>query len=163
MIKCRRYNDQIQRPCKQEDDMKIAVIYFTKTGHSRKIADAVAAGLKIKAEDINNGPKLKNVDLLFVVGGIYGSSSDPKMVGYIKDLDGGMVKKAVLITSCASNRIKQTAVREALTKNGIDVLPDEYLCKGNFLFMRLGHPNKADIENAVSFAKKVVSSAGKTI
>jgi flavodoxin len=137
--------------------MKKSVIYYTKTGHSKKIADAISAEFEIKAEDINNDPKLKDVDLLFIVGGIYASASDPRMAGYIKKLDGSMVKKAVLITSCASSRIRQTSVRESLTKNQIEALTEEYLCKGSFLFIRMGHPNKADIENAAMYAKKVAS------
>ena len=81
--------------------MKRKVIYCTKTGHSRKIARAIAQELQVQAEDIKTGPVLKDVDLLFIVGGIYGGKSDPAMLGYINNIDGSMVRKAALVTSCA--------------------------------------------------------------
>lgn len=135
--------------------MKTALIYFSKTGHSKKIADAVSAALQIKAEDIKTEPKLSGVDLLFIVGGIYASKSAPEMIAFIKKIDSSMVKKAVLITSCVSNRIKQDMVRETLKSNNIEVLPDEYVCRGSFLFVGRGRPDQTEIDNAVSFARKV--------
>lgn len=140
--------------------MKTAVIYFTKTGHSKRIADAVAEALNVKSANISEDPDLTEVDLLFIVGGIYGSKSDPKMIGYVSKIDGKMVRKAALVTSCASNRRKQDMVRETLTKNGIEVIPDEFVCKGRFLFLRPGHPDKTDISNAAAFAKKHAGIGG---
>jgi hypothetical protein len=46
-------------------------------------------------------------------------------------------------------------VRETLKSNNIEVLPDEFVCKGSFLFVGLGRPDQTEIDNAVSFAKKV--------
>jgi flavodoxin len=140
-----------------EDIMKTAVIYLTKTGHSKKIAEAVAAALSINAQDIKTEPELSDVDLLFIVGGIYASKSDPKMIAYIKKIDGSMVRKAALITSCASNRIKQDMVRKALGSNNIEVLADELICKGSLLFLRPGQPNITEIGKAVSYAKAVAN------
>jgi hypothetical protein len=36
------------------------------------------------------------------------------------------------------------------------IVVDEFICQGNFLFFGLGHPNKTDLENAVTFAKEVI-------
>jgi len=79
--------------------MKCGVIYYTKTGHSEKIARAVAQELHVQAEDIKTGPVMKELDLLFIVGGIYAGKSDPAMLGYISNIEGSMVKKVALITS----------------------------------------------------------------
>jgi menaquinone-dependent protoporphyrinogen IX oxidase len=138
--------------------MKTAVVYLTKSGHSRKIAQAIATELQVPAEDIKTNPKLSGIDLLFVVGGIYAGTSDPQMIAYIKGVDNSMVKKAALVTSCASKRRKQGIVREALQKNNIDVISDEFVCAGSFLFMRIGHPDQTDIANAVSYAKGIVKT-----
>jgi len=132
--------------------MKTAVIYLTKTGHSRKIAQAIAAELQVPAQDIKTAPTLSGVDLLFVVGGIYGGTSDPAMVAFVRRIDSTMVKKAALVTSCASKKQKQDAVRAELAKNNIEVTPDEFVCGGSFLFLRMGHPDKRDIANAVAYA-----------
>jgi len=41
----------------------------------------------IQTHDIKTEPKLNGVDLLFIVGGIYASKSDPKMIAYIEKMD----------------------------------------------------------------------------
>ncbi len=133
--------------------MKTQVIYFTKTGHSRKIAKRIGKELELEALDVKESPKLKNVDLLFVVGGIYGGKSDPKLLNYLDTLEGGSVKKAVLMTSCTSMKNQQDEVRKRLEGKGIEVSNDEFICKGSFLIFGWGHPNKEDLENAVKFAK----------
>lgn len=134
--------------------MKTAVIYFSKTGHSQKLALAIAAELGVQAENIKESPDLADIDLLYIVGGIYGGKSDPKMIDYVKKLDNNQVKQAVLVTSSASKAAKQEVVRTTLQTNNIEVLQDEFTCQGSFLIFGVSHPNKHDIANAVSFARK---------
>ncbi len=134
--------------------MNSKVIYFTKTGHSRKIGKRLGEELQVEALDVKENPKLKDVDLLFVVGGIYGGKSDPKLLNYLDTLEAGAVKKAVLITSCTSMKSPQNQVRERLEAKGVEVSKKEFICKGNFLIFGWGHPNKEDLQNAVDFAKK---------
>ena len=81
--------------------------------------------------------------------------SDPRMVEYVQKLDSSMVKRVVLVTSCASRRNKQDMIRNVLLRNGIQVAPDEFICRGNFLFLGAGHPNRRDIDDAISFVRKV--------
>ncbi len=138
--------------------MKTAVIYFSKTGHSQKLALAIAAELSVKAENIKESPELSDVDLLYIVGGIYGGKSDPKMIEYVKKLDSSQVKQAVLVTSSASKVAKQNMVRAALQSNNIQVHQDEFTCQGCFILIGFGHPNKQDISNALSFVRKTAAS-----
>ena len=136
--------------------MNIGLVYATKTNHSKKIAETIAEDLKIEAKNAAQNPKLENVDLLFLVGGIYGGESLPEMLNYVKTLDAGQVKKAVLITSCVSKKMYQASVRKQLAEEGIKIM-DEFVCQGSLLLVGLGHPNKTDIENAVAFARKSVA------
>ncbi len=46
--------------------MKCGIIYHTKTGHSRKIAKAIAQELDIEAQDVKSKPVMNDVDLLFI-------------------------------------------------------------------------------------------------
>ena len=134
--------------------MKTAVIYRSMTGHSKKIARAVAAAIGAEAVNIKDNPALSGIDLLFVVGGIYSEESLPETIGLIKTLNGAKVKKAALITSSMSDKAGQDEARKILESNGIEVL-DEYRCRGNFLFVKLGHPNAREIDGAVRFAEKL--------
>lgn len=135
--------------------MEIGLAYATKTNHSKKIADEIAGELHIEAKNVAHNPSYENVDLLFLIGGIYGGESLPEMIEYVKTLDSGKVKKVALITSCVSKKMYQETVRRHLTENGIKIV-DEFVCQGNFLVVGLGHPNKTDIAAAVVFAKDTI-------
>ncbi len=133
--------------------MNTAVIYATKSGHSKKIADAIAKELDTTALDIKENPNIDSIDLLYIVGGIYGGQSSPELLNYIRSLDNTMVKETVLITSCVSKKIRQEEARRILIEKKIAVREDEFVCQGSFLFFGIKHPNAADINDAVSFAK----------
>jgi flavodoxin len=132
-----------------------AIVYATKTKHSKKLAEAIGQALNVNAENIAGQPKVQSADLLFIVGGIYGGESLPELVSYVKTLDSGSVKAAALITSCASGTQKQAAVRRILEEKNIPVV-GEILVPGAILVVKMGHPNKAEIGNAVAFAKELV-------
>jgi flavodoxin len=137
--------------------VKTALVYFSRTGHSKRIAKAIAEALQITALDVESEPLLDEVDLLFIVGGIYGGASSPELKAYAEGLSRSSVKKAALITSCLNRIHRQSMIREILTRKGIDVAPDEFVCRGSFLFFGLGHPSKEEIDAAVSFAKRAVA------
>lgn len=136
--------------------MKTVVVYNSKTGHSRKIARAVADALGIEAIDSKSDPMVENVDTLFIVGGIYGGKSNPALVDFASRLDSSTVRKVALITSCASRKFFQTEVRSTLVTRGIDVVTEEVVCWGGFLFSGWGHPNQEDFQSAIEFAKRHV-------
>lgn len=137
--------------------MKTALVYFSRTGHSKRIAKAIAEALQIAALDVKSEPVLNEVDLLFIVGGIYGGASSPELKAYAEGLSKSSVKKAALITSCLNRIHRQSMIREILTRKGIDVAPDEFVCKGSFLFFGLGHPSKEEIDAAISFARRAIA------
>jgi len=62
------------------------------------------------------------------------------------------------MTSCASQKMKQAQVRQALTEAGVPVYDEEFVCRGSFLFMGIGHPNRDDLEQAILFARRIVGS-----
>jgi flavodoxin len=138
--------------------MKTAVIYATKTKHSKKLAEAIGKALNVEAKNISENPMI-NADLLFVVGGIYGGVSMPELCEYIKKTKAPLPKYAALVTSCASGSQRQTAVRTALEEKGIKVI-DEFVCRGSFLFVSAGHPNAEDVKGASDFALRI---AGETV
>lgn len=129
---------------------------MTKTGHSRKIAQAIADALELEVFDAKSHPDLRKTDLLVVVGGIYAGRSNPELVDHMKNIDSTQIKHAVLITSCASKKFFQKEVRAVLSENGIEVFPKEFVCRGNFLFLGLGHPNKQDFAEAIDFTKQTI-------
>lgn len=134
--------------------MTSIIVYRTKTGHSRKIANEMAQALGIEAIDLKQQPQIPPVDQLFIVGGIYGGSSNPDLITFAESLSAQQVKKAALITSCASRKFFQKEVRAALIAQGIEVATEEVVCWGSFLIYGWGHPNQQDFSAAIAFAKK---------
>ncbi|MDD2409607.1 MAG: flavodoxin domain-containing protein [Bacilli bacterium] len=137
--------------------MKISIIYYSMTGHSKKMANTISKELSVSSENIKTNPKLEDVDLLFIISGIYSDKSSPVLIEYVKGLTKRNVKKVALITSSGSGITKPIKVREILENNGIKVLKDEFLYAGGFMFFG-GHPNKNDIMNATNFVKETLKS-----
>ncbi len=133
--------------------MKIGLIYYTKLGHSKKIAQAIANELNVEAQDIREKPKLGEVDILYVVSGIYGGVSAPELLQFLKTLNPHQIKQAYLLTSSGGKTTPASQVRTVLTELGIPVGKEEFTCQGAILFVGIGHPNKVDIENAIQFVR----------
>ena len=134
--------------------MNHAVVYLTKTGHSKdRLGDRFrrrALGLDIKTR-----PAIGEVDLLLSLAAFW-QTKRPMMLEFVKGLSPKQIKKRSGDVS-ANGSLKQAAVRTALESRGIRVAPEEYCCKGSFLFFFLGHPNSEEIEGAVSFSKSFLT------
>lgn len=135
--------------------MIISVIYYTKLGHSKKIAQAIADELGVKAQDIRENPELKDIESLYIVSGIYGGKSAPELLEFLKTLDGQQIKRAYLLTSSGGKTTRAAEVRAVLTELGIPVAEEEFTCQGAIFLFGMEHPNKADIQNAIQFVQSV--------
>lgn len=135
---------------------KTAVLYATKTQHSKKLAEAIGSALGVKANNITEQPDLRDVELLFIVGGIYGGVSLPELLTFVSGMEAPALKRAALVTNCASGKQRQAALRKILEEKGVQVI-DEFVCKGAILFVSLPHPNAKDLKNAVDFALGIAS------
>lgn len=135
--------------------MITGLIYATKTGNSTKIAQAIAQELHIEALNIKNNPQIEGLDVLYIVGGIYGGKGAPELLAFANNMKAGQAKRVALITSSAGNKQRQLALREILTAKGIFVIEEEFMCQGSFLFVGMGHPNQKDIQNAVDYARRI--------
>jgi flavodoxin len=136
--------------------MKIGIVYGSLTGHSKKIANAIASTIKAEAQNVKTKPEFKKLDLLFVIGGIYAGTCNKRLLKYVQTLDKTEIKRVALITSCASGEDHQAAIKQAIEDKGIPVLESDYVCRGNFLFFGLGHPSEDEVAGAVTFAKETL-------
>ena len=109
--------------------MNITVRYCSKTkfGNTRRIAEAIADGIGVKAVSIADEPKLQEkVDILFLGGAPYANIMAPELKAYAEDIDPKMVSKVVLFTT--SNWSKRTvlALKKMLKGKGISVSEDYF-------------------------------------
>ena len=80
--------------------MKIAVRYYTKTGHTKKLAEAVAGAVGAEALPIST-PVSEPVDILFLGNSYYAFSIDPEVRTFIRTLDRNKVGRIVNFGSAA--------------------------------------------------------------
>jgi flavodoxin len=141
--------------------MKIALVYFSRGGNTRKIAEAMAEELGVTAVDIKTEqPDVSDVDLLVVGSGTYGSKPGKDMVVYLENLKPVAGKKAACFSSCASGDASKTlqAMKDVLSKKGYSTV-DCFSCLGKWLMglSRRGHPSDEELAQAREFAKKIKS------
>ena len=135
--------------------MKTAVRYYTKTGNTKRLAEAVAGVLGVEAKPIGT-PLDEPVDYLFLGNSYYAFSIDPEVRDYIRSLDKKMVGKIVNFGSAAMLNSTYKKVKAEADKIGIPVDEREFHCRGEFKGLHKGRPNGEDLKAAAEFAKKIV-------
>lgn len=135
--------------------MKIAIRYFSKTGHTVKMAEIVSdvAGVKVETVDV---PITEEVDMLFLGSAVYMAGIDSKVKGFIASLD-NKVKNVVCFSSAAVLSGSYSQVKGLLKKQNISVDEREFHCRGQFKALHKGRPNQEDSEKLRTFVKGVIS------
>ena len=140
--------------------MKYAVRYYTKTGNTKKLADAIAKVLDVEALPLSE-PVQEKVDLLFLGNSYYAFSIDPEVRDFVSSLDKEKVGKIVNFGSAAMLNSTYKKVKATAAKVGIPMLEKEFHCKGEFKGLHKGRPNEEDVKAAAEFAKNIMEENGK--
>ena len=136
--------------------MKTAVRYYTKTGNTKRLAEAVAEALGTEAHHIST-PVDEPVDILFLGNSYYAFSIDPEVRNFIRSLDKNNVGRIVNFGSAAMLNSTWKKVKAEADKAGIKMDEREFHCKGEFKGVHKGRPNAEDLAAAAAFAKSIVS------
>lgn len=132
--------------------MKYAVRYYTKTGNTKRLAEAVAGALGVEALPVSE-PVAEPVDLLFLGNSYYAFNIDPEVRDFIKSLDREKVGKIVNFGSAAMLKSTRKKVKAEADKVGIPTDEREFHCRGEFKGIHKGRPNKDDVKAAADFAR----------
>ncbi|MBP5225162.1 MAG: flavodoxin [Lachnospiraceae bacterium] len=135
--------------------MNIAVRYYTKTGNTKRLAEAVAAAVGAEALPIS-APVEAPVDILFLGNSYYAFSIDPEVRNFIRSLDKDKVGRIVNFGSAAMLNSTWKKVKAEADKAGIALDEREFHCRGEFKGVHKGRPNEEDLAAAAEFAKKIV-------
>ena len=135
--------------------MKVAVRYYTKTGNTEKLDNAVAEAVGVKALPISE-PITEPVDVLFLGNSYYAFSIDPEVKRYIRSLDSRKVKRIVNFGSAAMLNSTWKKVKAEADQVGIRMDDREFHCKGEFKGLHKGRPNESDLKKAAAFARKII-------
>ena len=135
--------------------MKIAVRYYTKTGNTKRLAEAVARAAGVEARPISE-PLPEKVDLLFLGNSYYAFSIDPEVRTFIRSLDKTKVGKIVNFGSAAMLNSTWKKVKAEADLAGIPMDEREFHCKGEFKGVHKGRPNEEDLRAVEAFVKKIL-------
>lgn len=135
--------------------MKYAVRYYTKTGNTKKLAEAIAAQLGVEALPITEAVN-EPVDILFLGNSYYAFTIDPQVRDFVSSLEKEKVGKIVNFGSAAMLNSTYKKVKAQADKVGISMDEREFHCKGEFKGLHKGRPNEKDLKAAAEFAKSYI-------
>ncbi|MBQ8781114.1 MAG: flavodoxin [Oscillospiraceae bacterium] len=133
--------------------MKIAVRYFTRSGNTKKLAEAVAKAVQTEAKDVS-APLTEKADILFLGCSYYAFDVDEAVKSFVeKNKD--MIGKIVCIGTSAMMRSMKKPIAKIAIPLGIVIADEEFHCRGEFKIAHKGRPNADDLSRAAEFARKI--------
>lgn len=139
--------------------MNCQVIYFSKNGNTKKVAEAIAYEVGVKAEHVKDAT-LQDETFIFLGSGCYGGKPAKDMTEFIKN-NAFTSKNVALFGTSGGGVGKEVTVLENQLISKDACIKGKYFCKGKFLFANRGRPNDEDLDDARNFARSSISSNKK--
>jgi flavodoxin len=130
------------------------VVYYSKTGNTRKVAEAIAAELKVKAKDIKDAGTLPKDSFIFLGTGCYGATLPKEIEKFMKlnKFSGRII--ALFTTSAFGSAAERSLMEKQITAKGA-IITHNFKCYGHFLTMKKEHPTTEELQKAREFARTV--------
>jgi len=135
--------------------MNIAVRYYTRSGNTKKLADAAAKAASVSAQDISI-PLAEKVDILLLGCSYYAFDVDEAVKKFIIDNKENIGKIVCFGTSAMMKSMKKP-VRKVADTVGVAVADEEFHCRGQFGKIHKGRPNNDDIKALTAFVQKITA------
>lgn len=128
--------------------MSVAVRYYSRSGNTRAIAEAIAkaAGVNAVSVDAPMAGLEETADVLFIGGALYAYGIDEKLDSYLKSLNKDSARKAVVFSSTWISKHSIDLIKKGLRESGIPVAEEYFYVRGK--------PGDAKLREAETFAKK---------
>lgn len=134
--------------------MKYAVRFYTRSGNTKKLADAVAKAVDVQAKDVSVSLEEKT-DIVFLGCSYYAFDVDEAVKQFIIGNKDNIGKIVCFGTSAMMKSMKKPVTKIA-DSVGVAVADEEFHCRGAFGPMHKGRPNAEDCEKVYSFAENIV-------
>ena len=131
------------------------VIYASRSGNTKKLAEAIAKGAGCEAFSVDSAANMEDVDTLFVGGSIYAGKIDSRLRKFLEELSASQVQNVIVFGTAAGNKSALAEVKTILEPKGIKVSDKAFQCRGSFLLANKRRPNDEDLKHAEEFAKKI--------
>lgn len=135
--------------------MNIAVRYYTRSGNTKKLAEALAKAVSAEAKDVTS-PLTEKVDILFLGCSYYAFDVDEAVKQFITE-NKDNIGKIVCFGTSAMMKSMTKPVSKVADAVGVAVAEEEFHCRGQFGKLHKGRPDEKDIDKISAFAKKIVT------
>ena len=128
--------------------MKAAVRYFSRSGNTKAVAEAIAqaAGVRAVPVDAADAALTEPADVLFIGGALYAYGLDRHLTDYLRSLKAGDAKKAVIFSTSWLSKHAVDLIRRGLTEAGIPAEAAYFYAKNR--------PDDAQLKEAAAFAER---------
>ncbi len=130
--------------------MSIAVRYYSRSGNTKLLAEAIAESVNAVAigTDKANAPIIEPVDTLFIGGALYAYGIDANLQAYLDDIDPKNVRRAVVFSTSWISKHAIDIIKKSLKAKGITVEEQVIYAKGK--------PSEKSLSIAGEIAKQFV-------
>jgi flavodoxin len=140
------------------------VIYFSRSGNTKKVAKAIADELNVKAQHVRSVSSLPEGTYIFLGSGLYFMRPSKLVRDFIQNNDFRGRKVALFGTSTTGIGIETMGMERLLKRKGA-IITGKYYCPGRFflriagkfLFIRKERPADKDLEKAGEFARLIAN------
>jgi flavodoxin len=140
--------------------MKTDVVFYSTTGNTRKIAEAISEEAGCPARQAQENPEAIDADIVFVGGAVYATSDHdihPSIKLFADRLKAAGFKGQVALFATGFQKSDALSLlKRIFLERGLSLAPESFFCKGKFLLFMSGHPDKEDISQAKQFASRVL-------
>ena len=135
--------------------MKYAIRFYTRSGNTKKLADAVAKVVSVEAKEVTV-PLAEKVDILFLRCSYYAFDVDEAVKKFIVE-NKDNIGEIVCFGTSAMMKSMRKPVSKVADAVGVAVANEEFHCRGQFGKVHKNRPNAADLEEISAFTKKIMS------
>ena len=133
--------------------MNIAIRYYTRSGNTKKLAEAIANAVKVDAKDVTVSLTEK-VDILFLGSSYYAFDVDEAVKKFVTE-NSKKIGKIVCFGTSAMMKSMIKPVKKVADAAEVQVAKEDFHCKGSFGPMHKGKPDENDLKRSVVFAKMI--------
>lgn len=130
--------------------MKVAVRYYSRSGNTKAVAEAIAEAAEVAALSVDESDAAisEPVDVLFIGGALYAYGLDAHLKEYLSELDGSNVKKAVVFSTSWISKHSIDLIKKALSEKGVSVADEAFYVRSK--------PSDGQLRDAKEFAGKYI-------
>ena len=154
--------------------MRPIIIYASKSGNTKKIADSMAnqigcEAIRIAADSPQSTVNLDTYDLVLVGTGLFAGTPNEDLMRYLRSLNLKTSKLFALFITWGgaprTDKLALTRLRTLLESKGQKVHENHFACYGGWkgILMKRGHPKPEEIKAAGEWAKKLVDSLEESL